>query len=129
MSTTLLRRALLLDAYASGAMGAVMALASGLVARLLNLPPSLVLAIGIFLIGFAAFLLLLARQARPSPALVWLVIVGNAGWVIASIALLFTDLIAPNTLGIVVIVAQALAVAVFTELELIGQRRIAAVAA
>lgn len=129
MSTTLLRRALLLDALASGAMGAVMALASGPVARLLHLPPSFMLAIGVFLIGFAAFLLLLARQTRPSPALVWLVIAGNAGWVLASIAILFTGLIAPNTLGIAAIVAQALAVAVFTELELIGQRRSAVAAA
>jgi hypothetical protein len=57
------------------------------------------------------------------------VIVGNAGWVLASIALLFTGWIAPNTLGIAVIAAQALAVAVFTELEFIGQRRLGLVAA
>lgn len=128
-NTHLLRQALLLDALASGAMGLVMTAASGLIAGLLDLPAPFVLYVGVFLIAFAAFLLVLRRQQRPSPALVWLVIIGNAGWVIASIALLLTDLIAPNTLGIVVIVAQALAVAVFTELELVGQRRIAAVAA
>ncbi|MDF3072662.1 MAG: hypothetical protein K0S54_329 [Alphaproteobacteria bacterium] len=123
----LLRQALLLDAMASGLMGIVMAAAPGFVAQLLNLPMGFVLYIGIFLIGFAAALLVLRRY--PLPALVWLVIVGNAGWVLASIAILFTGLIAPNTLGIVVIAAQALAVAVFAELEFMGQRRTSAAVA
>jgi hypothetical protein len=117
----LLRQALLLDATASGLMGLVMAAAPGFVGGLLGLPAGFVLYIGIFLIGFAAALLVLQRY--PLPALVWLVIVGNAAWAIASIAILFTTLIAPNTLGIVVIVAQAAAVALFAELQFIGQRR------
>jgi len=125
----LLRQALLLDAFASGTMGLAMTAASGPIAGLLDLPMPFVLYIGIFLIAFALFLLALTRQERPAPSLVWLVIVGNAGWVVASIAILFTDLIAPNTLGAIVIVAQAAAVALFAELEFIGQRRRAAIAA
>ncbi|MGE0153878.1 MAG: hypothetical protein AB7R90_14780 [Reyranellaceae bacterium] len=117
----LLRRALLLDALASGAMGIVMAAASGFVARLLDLPASFVLYVGLFLIAFAAFLLALRRY--PVPALVWLVVLGNAAWAAASLAILFTGLIAPNVLGIVAIVAQALVVAVFAELQFIGLRR------
>jgi hypothetical protein len=123
----LLRQALLLDAAASGVMGVVMAATPGFIGGLLNLPVGFVLYIGIFLIGFAAALMLLRRY--PLPALVWLVILGNAAWVLASIAILFTGLIAPNTLGIVVIAAQALAVAVFTELEFMGQRRMSAAVA
>jgi hypothetical protein len=117
----LLRQALLLDAMASGAMGIVMAAAPGFIARLLNLPNGFVLYIGLFLIGFAATLLVLRRY--PQPTLIWLVILGNIGWVIASIVLLFTSLIAPNTLGVIFIVAQAAVVALFAELEFIGQRR------
>lgn len=124
-----LRRALVLDAGASGILGVVMALAPGFVGRLLNLPIPFVLYIGIFFVAFALTLLVLARQARPAPALVWLIIVGNAGWALASIAILFTGLIAPNTLGIIVIAGQALAVALFAELEFIGQRRLGTVAA
>ena len=126
-NSTFLRQALLLDAAASGALGIVMAAAPGFVGRLLNLPTGFVLYIGLFFIVFAAGLLVLRRY--PVPALVWLVILGNAAWAIASIAILFTGLIAPNTLGIVVIAAQALAVAVFAELEFMGQRRITAVTA
>ena len=124
-----LRRALVLDASASGILGVVMALAPGFVGRLLNLPIPFVLYIGIFFVAFALPRFVLARLARPAPALVWLIIIGNAGWALASIAILFTGLIAPNTLGIIVIAGQALAVALFAELEFIGQRRLSAVAA
>ena len=123
----LLRQALLLDAMASGAMGLAMAAAPGFIGGLLNLPIGFVLYIGLFLVGFAAMLLVLRRY--PQPALIWLVILGNFAWAIASIAVLFTNLIAPNTLGIVVIAAQALAVAVFAELQFMGQRRAGPVAA
>jgi hypothetical protein len=118
---TLLRQALLLDATASGAMGIVMAAAPGFVGNLLNLPTGFVLYIGLFFVAFAASLLVLRRY--PQPALIWLVILGNFAWAIASIAILFTSVIAPNTLGIVVIAGQALAVAVFAELQFMGQRR------
>ncbi|MGE0658808.1 MAG: hypothetical protein AB7F36_14505 [Reyranellaceae bacterium] len=116
-----LRQALLLDAAASGSMGLVMAAAPGFVAGLLGLPAGFVLAIGVFFVVFA--LSLLALRSYPLPALVWLVVLGNFAWSVASVAILFTDLIAPNTFGIVVIIAQAVAVAVFAELEMIGQRR------
>lgn len=116
-----LRQALLLDAGASGLMGIVMAAAPSFVGRLLNLPSGFVLGIGLFFVVFATTLLVLRRY--PLPALIWLVILGNAAWGVASIAVLFTNLLAPNTLGIAVIVFQAVAVFVFAELEYLGQRR------
>jgi len=117
-----LRQALLLDAGASGLMGIVMAAAPGFVGRLLNLPTGFVLGIGLFFVVFAVTLLVLRRY--PMPALIWLVILGNAAWGIASIAVLFTGLLTPNTFGIAVIVVQAVAVFVFAELEFMGQRRL-----
>jgi hypothetical protein len=51
---------------------------------------------------------------------VWLVILGNAGWVIASLALIFGDWIAPNMLGIAFIGVQAIAVAILAALEYSG---------
>lgn len=117
----LLRQALLLDAAASGSMGIVMAAVPGFVGGLLGLPTGFVLYVGLFFVAFA--LCLLALQRYPVPGLVWLVVLGNFAWSVASVAILFTDLIAPNTFGIVVVIAQAVAVAVFAELEMIGQRR------
>ena len=50
----------------------------------------------------------------------------NVLWVAASIFLLFSEAIAPNMLGIAFVCAQALAVALFAELQFVGLRRAAA---
>ena len=52
-----------------------------------------------------------------------LVVVGNAAWTLASIALLFSGGVSPNLLGEVVVVAQAIATGVFAELQYIGMRK------
>jgi hypothetical protein len=51
------------------------------------------------------------------------VIVINAVWVIESLLLVMGNRVAPNALGQAFVVAQALAVAVFAELEYFGLRR------
>ena len=56
-------------------------------------------------------------------SLVMLVIIGNAAWTLASIALLFSGAVAPNLLGMVMVVAQAIATGVFAELQYIGLRK------
>ena len=56
-------------------------------------------------------------------ALVLFVIVGNAAWTLGSIALLFSGAVAPNLLGQVFIVAQAIATGVFAELQYVGLRK------
>lgn len=57
----------------------------------------------------------LARQVQPWAAGVWMVILGNAAWIPASLAvLLLTD---PNMLGIVFLIAQALVVALLALAE------------
>ena len=127
-ASSLLPRALQLDAAASGAMGVAFAAASGPLAALTALPQPLLLYVGVFCIGYALFLLALARAQRPAPALVWLVVVGNAGWAAASLILLFSGLVAPNAIGVAVVVAQAAAVALFAELQFMGQRRMPALA-
>ena len=52
-----------------------------------------------------------------------LVVVGNAAWTLASIALLFSGAVSPNLLGEFVMVAQAIATGVFAELQFIGLRK------
>ena len=112
-----LRRALLLDAAASGTMGVMLALAAGALHPLLGLPESLLRWVGIFLIPFALFLLTIALRAPAPRALVMTIVVGNVLWVVASLALLLSGEVAPTTLGTSFIIAQAIAVAVFAYFE------------
>ncbi|MBC3919182.1 hypothetical protein H8L32_16945 [Undibacterium sp. CY18W] len=114
-----LRKILMFDAITCVAMGLLLISTSGLLSELLGLPRDFVLLAGVALFPCAALMLLTSRigtQAQPPAALVWLIIIGNAGWVIAS--LLTMELwFSPTTLGMVFILAQAAAVVVLAVLE------------
>jgi hypothetical protein len=60
---------------------------------------------------------------------VWAIIVANALWAVASIGLLVGGWVAPTALGYVFVVGQALVVALLGELQYVGVKRQAAVAA
>jgi hypothetical protein len=119
----LLRRALLADAIFSGVAAVGLALGAGAFAALLNLPEALLRESGLFLIAYTALVGWLGTRASVPKALVVLVVVGNAAWTLASIALLFSGAVSPNLLGELVVVAQAIATGVFAELQYIGMRR------
>ena len=119
----LLRRALLADAIFSGTAAVVLTLGAGALAPLLSLPDALLRETGLFLILYAALVGWLGMRPMMPKALVTLVIVGNAVWTLASIALLFSGLVTPNLLGEVFVVAQAIATGVFAELQYVGLRR------
>ena len=112
-----IRRALLLDATASGAMGMLLIVGAGPLETLLGLPASLLRAVGLFLIPFAAFLLWLARRADVLRGLVRTVVIGNVLWVLASLLLLVSGWVSPTRVGMAFVVGQAVAVAVFAYLE------------
>jgi len=119
----LLRRALLADAIFSGTSAVVLTLGAGALASLLNLPDALLRETGLFLILYAALVGWLGtRQAMPKT---WaaIVVAGNAAWTLASFALLFSALVAPNVLGEIMVAAQAIATGVFAELQYMGLRR------
>jgi hypothetical protein len=122
-SNGFLRRVLLLDAVASGGMGLLALMFATPIAGLLNLPESLLTQVGLVLLPFAAFVGYLASRSTPSRLGVWIVIGLNALWVIDSILILATGWVEPNALGYAVVIAQALAVSVFAELEYVGLRR------
>ena len=122
-ATLFLRRVLQLDAVASGAMGALLALAPGWTGALLNLPEQLLLPVGVFLIGYAAFVGWLGSHTAMPRALLLVVIIGNFGWTVASFILLFSGAVSPNLLGQIFIAAQAVAVGVFAELQFVGLRK------
>ena len=112
-----LRQALLVDAVASGGMGVLLVAAASPLAPLLGLPVSLLRAVGLFLIPFAAFLLWVARRADTLHGLVRTIVIGNVLWILASILLLVSGAVSPTGLGTLFVVAQAAAVAVFAYLE------------
>ncbi|ATQ41868.1 hypothetical protein [Caulobacter mirabilis] len=113
--SSFLRRILAVDAVTCTAAGALMAFGAGVLAPITGLPQPLLLWAGVILFPVAALMAVLSRRATAPTALVWLVILGNAGWVAASIAVLF--LTQPTALGTAFVVAQAAAVAVLTVLE------------
>jgi hypothetical protein len=123
-----LRRVLLADAATCVAAGLLMLLGAAFLDGLLGLPPALLRYAGASLLPFAALLVHVGTRAYSSRALIWAVIAWNAVWAFDSIALLCTGWLAPTGLGIAFISAQALAVALFADLEYVGLRRSTALA-
>lgn len=126
--TMFLRNTLYLDALASGATALLMLLGAPLLAGLLELPEPLLFWAGLLLIPFVAMLVVIARRDSVPRGLLPVIIVLNMLWVIGSFVLLLSGAVAPNALGIAFVVVQALAVAVFAELQVIGIRRAGTVA-
>lgn len=122
-SPNFLRTVLLIDAATCAATGALMVLGSGIIGRLTNVPPDLLLYAGFSLFPIAAFIALVATRERLSLPAVWFVVLGNVMWVVGSLWLIFGGSITPNALGYAFIGAQAAAVAVLAELEYFGLRR------
>jgi hypothetical protein len=118
-----LRRVLLADAMTCLAAGFLTLFGASFLDALLGVPPALLRYAGASLLPFAALLVYLGTREYSSRALIWAVVAWNAVWAFDSIALLFTGWIAPTGLGIAFISAQALAVALFAELEYAGLRR------
>ena len=127
--TPSLRTALQLDAAASGAMALLGIGAAPVLSPLLGLPQPLLFWAGIALLPWVALLIGLARHDAAPRLLVVDVIALNALWVAASLGLLASGFVAPTLLGMVFVVAQALAVAAFAVLQLVALRRAAGVAA
>ena len=121
--SSFLSRALLADAVFSGVAAVALALGAGVLAPFLNLPEALLRESGLFLIAYTALVGWLGTRQSVLKALVLLVIVGNAAWTLGSIALLFSGAVSPNLLGILFVVAQAIATGVFAELQYIGLRK------
>jgi hypothetical protein len=118
----LLDRAVRLDALVSGAAGVVLAAGAPVLDGTLGAPVSVLVPLGLFLVAYAAFLVVVARAGSP-PAAVKLVIAGNAVWVVASLVTVAADWLTLTTAGNVLALAQAAAVALIAELQVLGLRR------
>jgi hypothetical protein len=121
--STLLRRALILDALASGGTGLLTAAGAPFLASFCNLPEPLLANSGVSLLPFAAVVGLLARRDCLPAAIVWTVIAYNALWSIDSILLLVSGWVAPNAFGYAFVIGQAAVVAVLAECQYTGLTR------
>jgi len=126
--TPFLRNVLFADALVSGAAGILMMLGAPLLSPLLGLPQDLLFWAGLALVPFVAMLVVLARRAAVSRLLMIDIVAINGLWVVGNLALLLSGAVQPTMLGTAFVVVQALAVAVFAELQFIGIRRAAATA-
>ena len=121
--STALRRALLLDAAASGAMGAILLLAAGPLEPLLGLSAGLLRWAAAVLVPFTALLTWVAGRARAPRGIVRAIIGGNVLWTVGSVLLLASGRVTPTRLGVLFVLAQAAAVAAFAYLEYHGLHR------
>lgn len=118
-SADFLRTALLADAVATGAAALVSVALAGPLATWLEVPRTLLIATGLVLIPWVAYLLLLSRRVSSSG--VWTVILGNLAWAVGCVVLAW--LVAPNAFGYAFLLAQAGVVAAFAEPQYVGLRR------
>jgi hypothetical protein len=123
------RRALLLDAVASGATALLLVLAARLLADLLGLPTALLRYAGVILVPFVAFVAWVATRPAVLPPAVWTIIICNALWVVASVGLLVGNWVDPTALGYAFVIAQAVVVGLFAELQVVGLRNVRTVSA
>ena len=122
-SSVFLRRALLVDAAASGLTGALMIAGAGMLTDLLDLPAALLRGAGLVLVPYVAFVAIVAARAHISTAAVWAVIACNAVWTVASVALVIDGFVTPTALGTVFVIGQAVAVAALGVLQYVALRR------
>ena len=120
--SSLLKKALAADAVVSGAVALLQLSMTDVLSRLLVLPRGLLVETGVFLMGYTLLLIVLARSARIWPALIVMIVLGNAGWAAGCAVLLGAGYLQPNAPGLAFIAAQAAAVLVFAGLEYLGLR-------
>jgi hypothetical protein len=119
----LLRQALLSDAVTSAACGLLMLLGAGPLSGLLGLPEMLLRLAGAVLLPYAALIAYLGlREQLPRP-IVWAVVIGNVIWTADSLLLLMSGWVEPTRAGYAFVIAQALVVLMYAELQYMGLRR------
>jgi hypothetical protein len=119
-----LRLTLVLDAVVTGVNGLVYLAAAGPASDLLGPDAGLLREIGGFLLVYGAAVGLLASRRVINPAATKAVIALNALWILGSVLAVVTGAAEFTTIGAVWAIAQALVVAAFAELQIMGLRRL-----
>ncbi|SMQ62768.1 hypothetical protein SAMN06295905_0715 [Devosia lucknowensis] len=114
----------LADVPVSAIMGLVLIFAAGPLTDLAgwSLPPSFFMTLGVILLPWAAYNLLIARKPRPAPALVWSNIAVDLSWALGSFVLVAVYWSELTGLGAALLCAQGLAVGAMFMAKLLGVR-------
>lgn len=119
-----LQRALLLDAVASAAVGALLLVDADLLAPSFGLPAGLLRSGGWLMVPWVAVLGLALAAGRIGRFTAWCIVETNLAWVAASVVLLAGGWYAPTALGTAFVLAQAAVVAAFAGLQCVGLLRV-----
>lgn len=122
-SRLMLRRVLWFDAATCVVTGVGLFALGGVLEELLAIPAGLSRAAGVLLLSFAAEVAYVARRGAPPRRAVWAIVGTNVLWAVASIVALVAGWLEPNTLGTAFVIAQAAAVAVIADVQVMGLRR------
>jgi hypothetical protein len=126
--TPFLRKALILDAAISTVAGIAMVGGADFVHGMLGLPSALLFWAGLAMIPFIATLVMVIRANAAPTGVIPAIVALNLAWVAASLYVAFGPTFAPTLLGQVFVCAQAAAVLLFAELQVMGLRRASATA-
>ncbi|QYC43062.1 hypothetical protein Nocox_27330 [Nonomuraea coxensis DSM 45129] len=118
-----LRLALAADAVVTGGNGLVYLAFAGPVADLLGPDAGLLRGIGAFLLVYGVAVGLLAARRDLGQAGPRTVIAMNAVWTLGSLAAVVTGVLDLTTVGAIWVIAQAVTVAGFAELQVMGLRK------
>lgn len=118
-----LRRALLLDAVASGTMGVGLIVLAETMTTFLGLPVTLLRWAGVLLVPYALVVAWVGTRRPVKRGAAIEIVIVNIAWIAASLALLALPVIQPTTLGSIFVVGQAAAVGLFALLQTAGIRR------
>lgn len=121
--STFLRFVISADAAACGLMGGVFTFDAGLLAEPLGLSPAFMQPVGLFLLVYAAGLVLLALRPSLPRAAVWTLVAFNAVWAIESFAIMALGWVQPTQLGVAFVAVQAVAALIVADLQYIVLRR------
>ena len=124
----LIRFALVADAVATVATGALLAAGGSFLAGLTGLSATATLPLGLFLIAFAAFVGWVGMQQQTPRGAAMLIVIVNAAWVVGSLIVLLAGTWALTLLGVAFVIAQAIAVAALAALQWVGLGRARALA-
>ncbi|NJC05421.1 NAD/NADP transhydrogenase beta subunit [Sphingomonas kaistensis] len=119
--SSFLRTVLKLDAASCLLMSAALAGGSRVLSQPLGLPAAFLFESGVLLAIVGLYILWLGTREETAPVLAWVVVIGNIGWALASVAAL-TMLPVVAGLGLAAVVGQAAAVLLFAALEWRGVR-------
>ena len=118
-----LRNALGLDAVVTGANGLAYLAAGSVLDDVLGIPSGVLRVAGAFLLVFAVAVWAIRTPRTISKPLTYGVVAVNAVWAIGSIVVAVTGWHSPTLVGTIWIVAQAVVVAGFAELQVTALRR------